>query len=334
MQRNAGLGVRRTRAVGGGLEAPFTLAARRASAMRRLLVLLPVVLGAPADTRDLQSLDDDLSAPFDDNEGYLAPNPPPPPLELGSAALTSTASCVYSSPSGHVFDMSPMRRTDHDFTGTTNGGYAYRFNVCGNTVKLCNQLPAPASKWRGTKCNNLGDPSTQTVALLDAADPAKGLKFTYTQGDICKRQNEGEAEMASRTVTYEVSCSRSADPGELRLIREVSMCEYVIEFESRYACPVGSGSGFGWRWIFTMLFFAALYVGGGSYYNHRTEGKVLGTVEAIPHVEYWKEVPGLVTDGLAYSYTHGKAAYEASYTQGRGAYETIKEKYSGKLPGL
>ena len=108
----------------------------------------------------------------------------------------------------------------------------------------------------------------------------------------------------------------------------------VIEFESRYACPVGSGSGFGWRWIFTMLFFAALYVGGGSYYNHRTEGKVLGTVEAIPHVEYWKEVPGLVTDGLAYSYTHGKAAYEASYTQGRGAYETIKEKYSGKLPGL
>ena len=44
--------------------------------------MLPVVLGAPADTRDLQSLDDDLSAPFDDNEGYLAPNPPPPPLEL------------------------------------------------------------------------------------------------------------------------------------------------------------------------------------------------------------------------------------------------------------
>ena len=42
--------------------------------------------------------------------------------------------------------MSPMRRTDHDFTGTTNGGY--RFNVCGNTVKLCNQMPAPASKWR------------------------------------------------------------------------------------------------------------------------------------------------------------------------------------------
>ena len=30
-----------------------------------------------------------------------------------------------------------MTRTDHDYTGTTNGGYAYRFNLCGNTVKLC-----------------------------------------------------------------------------------------------------------------------------------------------------------------------------------------------------
>ena len=87
------------------------------------------------------------------------------------------------------------------------------------------------------------------------------------------------------------------------------------------------GVGFGWRWIFLFLISVSFYVVGGVYFNQRSEGK--HGIEAIPHIHYWREVPSLVTDGLAFSYTHGKSAWEASITHGRSTYETMKGKYQG-----
>ena len=209
-----------------------------------------------------QDFDDDFG---DDSQGYLYPSPPPPP-SVGSVG--SSSSCIFTAPLGERFDLTPMARTDHDYTGATTGGYTYRFNVCGNTNRLCNAQPAPAAKWRGTKCNNLGDSSTQTVSLLDGRDPSKGLKLTYTNGDICKRQIDGQMEIGSRLVSYEVYCN-AGEEGKLRHINEVSMCEYVILFDSRHACPSGGPNGGplhgrGWRLIFFMLFCALTYLGVGS----------------------------------------------------------------------
>ena len=47
------------------------------------------------------------------------------------------------------------------------------------------------------------------------------------------------------------------------------MCEYVIQFDSRHACPSGGPrggplGGRGWSLIFLMLFGAIAYLGGGS----------------------------------------------------------------------
>jgi hypothetical protein len=171
---------------------------RRISLVHVLLALL----GASAQNDDM---DDDIVG--NENSGYLMPNPPPPPSSGGSSS-----SCVFRAPTGEAFDLTPMKRDDHDFTGTTTGGYAYRFNVCGNTVKLCNAQPAPASKWRGTKCNNLGDPSTQTVSLLDSKDPSAGVRLKYTQGDICKRQVNGQMEISSRLISYDVKATAPRRP--------------------------------------------------------------------------------------------------------------------------
>ena len=282
----------------------------------------PGVYGSVRTPAGEMPMDDSLTA------GYLTPNPPPPPFALSNGA-SMQSSCIYTV-GGNTFDMSPMRRTDHDFTGTTNGGYAYRFNVCGNTVKLCNQMPAPASKWRGTKCNNLGDGTTQAISLLDQTNPYKGLKFSYTSGDICKRQTMGEAQMASRSVTYEIHCDPSNTPGSLQAINEVSMCEYIIKFDSAYACPVGSSRGRGWRYLFLFFFFATCYLGGGYYHNNKNHGA--HGVEAIPHIRYWEQVPGLVKDGMAFSWTHGKIAAEISYVHGQAlyckAYEMVRNRYN------
>ena len=294
-----------------------------------------------------QDVDDDMGG--DDGAGMDATGPSPP-----AADGVSASSCVFKA-AGNRFDLSPMKRTDHDFTGTTTGGYTYRFNVCGNTVKLCNAQPAPASKWRGTKCNNLGDPATQSVSLLDSADPGRGLKLKYTQGDICKRQVDGQMEIGSRVITYEVRAPTAAadadadalfsrarsrraqvacDPreeGRLRLpIKELSMCEYVVQFDSRHACPVGTASGAlggrGWGLIVLMVLCVLLYLGGGIYLNGRTEGK--HGVEAIAHIRYWEELPGLVRDGLQFSYTHGRAAAEIGMERSRVLYADLRERYA------
>ena len=304
--------------------------------MRATLLRLALLLGSAS-----------AQAPVNDNlldEPSISPSPPR--LAAASAAAGAASvkqTCKYTAAGGLHYDLSPMFQHDHDFTGTTTGGYAYRFNVCGNTVKVCNQQPGPASKWRGTKCNNLGDASTQTLSLLDPAKPADGLKLQFTQGDICKMQSSGGTDISSRKVNYEVHCDYGKSPGELRYIQEVSMCEYTIVFDSRYACPTNGGSGHGWSIVFFLLFGAATYVGVGMYLNQQNEGK--HGVEAIPHLEYWQQVPGLVTDGAIYSYEKGKVAMEhvaphaavladTVTEKGKLLYATVKEKYGGQPPGI
>jgi len=273
------------------------------------------------------ALDESVDNFAGENSGYLTPNPPPPPKAASSMTKTTPDACYFKS-KGYSFDLREMHRLDHDYTGTTNGGYAYRFNVCGNTVKLCNQQPAPASKWRGSKCNNLGDPTTQTIGLIDEANPAKGVRLSFSKGDICKQQKAGQMEIGSRLVHFEVNCDPSAHPGELRLIKEVSMCEYTIVFDSMHGCPSNRSRIHGWALITLVTLALLTYCGVGYYLNNKNEGKQ--GVEAIPHVKYWEEVPGLVRDGVAFSYSHGKHALETGFTKGRGAYETIRDQYAAR----
>ena len=81
---------------------------------------------------------------MDDNEGIDTAA-----MDFGTKA--HAPACTYTSPrEGYKWDLRPMKRADHDFSGTTPGGYTYRFNVCGGTVKVCNRVQAPANKWRGT----------------------------------------------------------------------------------------------------------------------------------------------------------------------------------------
>lgn len=62
------------------------------------------------------------------------------------------------------------------------------------------------------------------------------------------------------------------------------------------------------------------------YLNGRNEGK--HGVEAIPHIRYWEEVPGLVRDGLQFSYVHGKAYSEIALEKGKVVYEAMRSKYT------
>ena len=79
-----------------------------------------------------------------------------------------------------------------------------------------------------------------------------------------------------------------------------------------------------WGWTFIVLLFlaGAMYVVGGAAYNHKTKHMPL-TLAAIPHIERWRELRGLVTDGARFSWAQGRATY--SRARGLEGYEAIDD---------
>eukprot|EP01052_Picozoa_sp_SAG31_P022298 SAG31_NODE_1768_length_7313_cov_3.691295_2_plen_88_part_00 len=67
----------------------------------------------------------------------------------------------------------------------------------------------------------------------------------------------------------------------------------------------GSGPGEGeendWTIVIIILTAAGLYVVGGVAYNYKVKEEI-----ALPHVAFWKNVGGLVVDGIKWS----KAKYD------------------------
>jgi len=227
----------------------------------------------------------------------------------GAIPTVHAPPCFWTSPGGASFNLQGMKQLGHDFTGTTAGGYTYRFNMCGGTVKVCNRQPAPASKWRGTKCNNLGDMQTQEISLIDEHDASKGIRLAYRDGDICKKQVSGQMEIGSREVIYEIECDRGADPGVLQKIVETSMCDYTILFKSKHACPTNGMSGSkGWSFVFLVVLAVGLYLIIGIGINKYKFG--MDGIETVPHIAFWRRVPGLVKDGVTFSVAQSKAGVE------------------------
>ena len=87
-----------------------------------------------------------------------------------------------------------------------------------------------------------------------------------------------------------------------------------------------------WGWTFIVLLFlaGAMYVVGGAAYNHKTKQMPL-TLAAIPHIERWRELRGLVTDGARFSWAQGRATY--SRARRLEGYEAIDNAGGGEAPG-
>eukprot|EP01046_Picozoa_sp_COSAG06_P027209 COSAG06_NODE_2389_length_6965_cov_6.611273_3_plen_238_part_00 len=75
-----------------------------------------------------------------------------------------------------------------------------------------------------------------------------------------------------------------------------------------------------WGWTFTVLLFlaGAMDAVGGAAYNHKTKQMPL-TLAAIPHLERWRELRGLVTDGARFSWAQGRASRHCKLRPGTRA---------------
>ncbi|KAK7472798.1 type II membrane protein [Stygiomarasmius scandens] len=76
------------------------------------------------------------------------------------------------------------------------------------------------------------------------------------------------------------------------------------------------GSGLGWFFLVLLLAFAA-YFGIGAYYNYTTYGA--SGMDLIPHRDFWKEVPYLLSDVVS----HLCSTFRSRRTSSRGGYIAV-----------
>lgn len=91
-----------------------------------------------------------------------------------------------------------------------------------------------------------------------------------------------------------------------------ALCSYI---------DTGGDDDWGWSFILILLLVVALYAGGGLAYNHKQRGMPLEAA-SLPHVEFWKEVRALTTDGIVFFRARVE---EARMNNGAQRYDALGE---------
>eukprot|EP00744_Colponema_vietnamica_P019636 GILI01027813.1.p1 GENE.GILI01027813.1~~GILI01027813.1.p1 ORF type:complete len:266 (+),score=82.26 GILI01027813.1:33-830(+) len=202
-----------------------------------------------------------------------------------------------------TYDLSPLTKTsgpDWKTTGQDRSGRAYKFlfNVCRETLASCNGESAIASQWSASgDCTAVianAAPVPPTWALIDEDDASKGVKIMFDNGRVC-----GQIAGPRKTTLF-FNCDHGVSETRVTGATEPTTCHYEISVNSPLACPV-QPKGLSWGWTFNIILFSLLvvYVGGGVYWNWRK--KQLKGLEALPHLDFWKEVPAYVKAGVVFT---------------------------------
>jgi len=245
--------------------------------------------------------------------------------------------CEWTAPgSSRTYDLSGMVRTGTDALNDWKAEediqgfkFDYYFNVCGDSIKGCNNHKTSASQYQifgGTSagCIPLGEAWSEN-GKKDAkwaefgnhgSDPASGgVSIKYFYGQVCSTGSE------KFSLTLKIPCgTQKRTPGIFndglepkKFVVEqdsASGCEYTITFPPiEDGCP-GSGRGVGWGWYFIILFLLGmgLYFGVGIFFRVKKLG--YSGREAIPHLEFWESLPGLVIDGIKFTIEQCRYAWE------------------------
>lgn len=232
---------------------------------------------------------------------------------------------------GNTYDLSRLTKigTSIDYSASSSNGDKFFINFCAKvtTPGMCPSITSAVCGNFSTGQGSAGALSAQSWAKLPTGT---GVALTYGQGSLCPGSTTQK-----RTTTINVVCNRNADPGTFGQVTEGSNCQYTVEFQSVYGCPTSSpppppppgppgppgpppppppppdcsgsssgsgceeGGGKGIYFIIAVIVVTVVYFGGGSairkFAMHK-EGS-----DIIPQVDFWKDLPFLVKDGIVYS---------------------------------
>jgi len=255
-----------------------------------------------------------------------APFQAPPP-----AASTCTEStldpCKYTCKNAAdvataTFDLSTVKAQALGvgyFTTTDTSRQNYYWSACGGIKAVtCGSdeaadatgLPAAIQTWSDPKppsfpsweCATLGTYSSRTC---HHEAPSSDLVCSFTGG------------ADSRSVDLHFACGKHGAAMTLEAT-QLTPSSYALTVTDLSLCatiPAPPARGLSWGSIFLLCFSLSslAYFGGGTYYNVKYRGAER-SVEAIPQVEYWRQLPGLVKDGLKFSWAHTKKGTAAAQT--------------------
>lgn len=198
--------------------------------------------------------------------------------------------------------------------------------TCGSSDEAADATAVPAAiqTWSNPQppnfpsfqCATLGAYSTQTchhaAPSSDSDAASSDLVCSFTGG------------ADSRKVDLHFACGKHGAAMTLDAAQLTSI-SYKLTVTDLSLCATipASAHGLSWGSIFLLCFSLSslAYFGGGTYYNVKYRGAEK-SVEAIPQVEYWRQLPGLVKDGLKFSWAHtkkGTAAAQAMLKEKMGS---------------
>lgn len=252
------------------------------------------------------------------------------PIFSAGTGSFSLSKCMWTDDHGVDYDLSSLKKSDFwkvkDASGDS-GLFAmdYLFNFCSTVSQKCKNtyvgaLEALEVLGQLTEtCEVLGKNDSGNEIIINhinSNSPDLGLKMTYSGGDTCTGSENVSENGFPRKINFVIDCADSQDSNFIQTkinSNTVTKCNMEFTIRSPAGCRVGHGSSSYKSSTMTLLYILIIfgvYLGAGIFYNKKYNGKE--GINAIPNLEFWKEVPNYMKEGSKFSWEKFKATLEYS----------------------
>jgi len=241
----------------------------------------------------------------------------------------SSSKCQWSDDKSNDYDLTHLKKPDFWKVKDGNGDSGlfamdYLFNFCNTVSQKCKNnyvgaLEALEVLGQLTEtCEILGKNEAekdQIFTHIDLNKPDTGIKISYHNGDLCTGSENPSENGQLRKASFLIYCSESQDLNFVQSkinSKDVTKCSLEFSIKSPAGCRIGYGSGAKKSAIilFWIVIVFVIYAVAGYFYNNKVKGK--NGIEAFPNLEFWKEMPGLVRDGVKFSFEKICVGFEAA----------------------
>ena len=237
-------------------------------------------------------------------------------LAVIQIASQTSKSCEWESKDGAKYSFTSLQQDKgwkmHDLKtkSTSLFGIKYIFNFCKELNPKCD-LDGKVSHagvyevlevlgQETDTCEVLGQFDKQVINTV-TYDGKHGINFTYTDGDKCVGSENPAENGGKRKSSFIILCGGKDNewvqsPVNTHTVTRCSK-EFVIHHPA--GCPVSGPSGFlGLGLLGWIILIGLAYLIVGVIYNHMNNKRGM---QSIPNIEFWKEIPELVSEGVRYS---------------------------------
>jgi len=232
---------------------------------------------------------------------------------FGLRAGVAPGSCMFSF-NGHGFDLSELT-VPSDYTGRDEK-YSYGMNICGliNSSPECRLRGGAICQYNIKTGNYIAMLASWTsppvYSLLHPGDPSKGLSLRFANGHpACIILGIPYP----RETIVNLPCKPDSLGNSFEIVEDDDhKCLFTINFPTPVTCmhytrgslirmrlaaanEASHRLSSGWVFIIMMFVLVPIYVIAGVLYNRHKFGLI--GYNAIPHRDFWLQLPTFVTDG-------------------------------------